>query len=258
MISAPPLDGLRLALGTLTAVPVRVGQADRATAGRAMALAPLVGAGLGLGAAVAGWAVRAWTGADPLAATAALAALAALSRGLHLDGLADTADGLGSNKPAAEALQVMKRSDIGPFGVVTLVFVVAAQIAALSNAYAHGRGTVALIVAAVAGRLAITVACTAPIPAARPDGLGAWVAGSVRPRTAIPVGVAAVAASVLLGFGVDAGTAVLAGSAVALGTAAALLLLVHCVRRLGGISGDVLGALVEVSVTGALVVLAVN
>ncbi|GAA3105764.1 hypothetical protein GCM10020254_59560 [Streptomyces goshikiensis] len=61
---------------------------------------------------------------------------AALTRGLHLDGLADTADGLGSAKPAEDALRIMKQSDIGPFGVVTLLLVLLIQAAALADVYA--------------------------------------------------------------------------------------------------------------------------
>ncbi|MYR56245.1 adenosylcobinamide-GDP ribazoletransferase, partial [Streptomyces sp. SID625] len=76
-------------------------------------------------------------GAAPLLAAVVTAAVpAVLTRGLHLDGLADTADGLGSGKPAADALRIMKQSDIGPFGVITLLFVLLAQVAALTQAYA--------------------------------------------------------------------------------------------------------------------------
>jgi adenosylcobinamide-GDP ribazoletransferase len=256
MISAPPLDGLRLAVGTLTAVPVRVENADRRVAGQAMALAPVVG--LGLLAGAVGLAARWWTDSAAVAAVAAVAALAALTRGLHLDGLADTADGLGSSKPAEEALEIMKRSDVGPFGVVTLVLTMAAQIAFLATAYTSGRGFAAVIVAAVVGRLAITVGCTAPIPSARSEGLGAWVAGSVRLRTAVPVGVAAAVACGLLGLVVDAKTAVLCVTGAVVGVAAALFLLNQCIQRFGGITGDVLGALVEVAATAALLVLAFN
>src|SRR5216683_700938 len=107
----------------------------------AMTWAPLIGLALG------GIAALVLTGADRLlhtgplvGAALAVAALALLTRGLHLDGLADLADGLGSGKPAADALDIMKRSDIGPFGVVTLVLTVFIQIAALAHAEAAGRG----------------------------------------------------------------------------------------------------------------------
>ncbi|NUP76887.1 MAG: adenosylcobinamide-GDP ribazoletransferase [Nonomuraea sp.] len=237
--------GLRLAIGTLSAVPVRVERVDRAVAGQAMAAAPAVGLALG---AVAGTAVF-LPGPPLLGAALALGLLAALTRGLHLDGLADLADGLGSGKPAPEALDIMKKSDIGPFGVMTLLLTLLVQAAALS-----GAGYPALLTACVAGRLALPWACRASVPAARPGGLGAMVAGTVRDSTAWLVTLAALA--VTAGLGLATGTLVLP-FALAAGLGAALVLLRHARRRLGGITGDVLGALVETGTAAALVVCAV-
>ncbi|NEA17866.1 adenosylcobinamide-GDP ribazoletransferase, partial [Streptomyces halstedii] len=96
--------GVRFAFGTLTVLPVRVSRWDRGTARAGMLCAPLAGLVVGLLAAVPG-ALLSLAGASPLLAAVASAALpAALTRGLHLDGLADTADGLGSGKPAEDAL----------------------------------------------------------------------------------------------------------------------------------------------------------
>jgi adenosylcobinamide-GDP ribazoletransferase len=250
------LPGLRLAIGTLSILRVPVDAADRRTAGRAMACAPLVGLGLGLAAAGVGRAMLAYCGSTFLAAVAALGALAALTRALHLDGLADVADALGSAKPRAQALEIMKRSDIGPFGVVTLILVLGLQIGAITSAYAHQRGSLAIVVAAVAGRLAITLACTPRVPSARPDGLGAWVAGSVSGRTAAAVAACCVVGCALLGLVRGTSAAWLAGAACVAGVGCALALLRRCVGRFGGITGDVLGALVEAAAAGALLVLA--
>lgn len=251
-----PLPGLRLAVGTLSILRVPVDAADRRTVGRAMAGAPVVGLGLGLAAAAAGWAARAYTGSTFLAAVAAVAALAALTRALHLDGLADVADGLGSAKPRDEALSIMKRSDIGPFGVVTLILLLGLQIGAINAAYAHQRGGLAVIVAAVTGRLAITLACTPRVPSARGTGLGAWVAGSVSGVTAATVSVCCAGVCVALGLIRGADAAWLSGLGCVVGVGCALALLRRCVVRFGGITGDVLGALVETATTGALLVLA--
>ena len=248
--------GLRLAIGTLSILRIRVDAADRDTAGRAMACAPLVGAGIGVVAAVVGWAARTYTDSIILAAVAAVATYAVVTRALHLDGLADVADGLGSAKPREQALEIMKRSDIGPFGVVTLILVLGLQIAGVTSAYAHHRGSLAIIIAAVTGRLAVSLACTPRIPSARPDGLGAWVAGSVRTGKAVVVAGVCVAGCFGLGYARGLGTAVLAGVACVVGVACALALLQRCVTRFGGITGDVLGALVETGAAGALLVLA--
>lgn len=248
----PAGEGLRLALSLLTVLPVRCGRVDRDTARAAMALAPVAGLAAGLAAAVV-TALAGLAGAGGLLAAAlAVAAMAAISRGLHLDGLADLADGLGSGRPADEALSIMKRSDIGPFGVVTLVLTLLIQVSALAQA--PHRAT-AVTIAAVTGRLAVTWACRVAVPAARPDGLGALVAGTVR-RGAALAATAAVAAGAA-GAGLVTGGprgAIFALLAVAAGLAVAAALLRHAVRRLGGLTGDVLGALVETSVTAALIV----
>ncbi|MCE7081540.1 adenosylcobinamide-GDP ribazoletransferase [Streptomyces sp. ST2-7A] len=269
-----PTDGPRFALGTLTILPVRVRRWDRAAARAGMGWAPLAGLVVGVAAGTAGaGAVAAGTG-TLLGAVAAVAVPAVLTRGLHLDGLADVADGLGSGKPADEALRIMKRSDIGPFGVVTLVLVLLGQVAAAQALFAHGwaMGATAVCLAHVTGRTALTLAARRGVPAARPGGLGAMVAGTV-PRTGAMLRTGAVT---LLGAGAGAvagaagppgvpaggvGGAVLggvAGAAVVIcGTVVSEAVLRRCRRRLGGVTGDVFGALAESATTTALVVAAV-
>src|SRR5687767_1032078 len=96
------LHGVRFAFGTLTVLPVRVTRWDRDAARAGMLCAPLAGLVVGLVAAALGG-VLLLLGAGPVLAAVATAAVpAVLTRGLHLDGLADTADGLGSGKPAED------------------------------------------------------------------------------------------------------------------------------------------------------------
>jgi adenosylcobinamide-GDP ribazoletransferase len=250
------LDGPRLAVTLLTAIPLPGGRSarpapSRRAAAAAMAWAPAVGLLLGAAAAVVLELAGRWGHAGPLlAAVLAVATLAAGSRALHLDGLADTADGLGSRQPAEAALAMMKRSDIGPFGVVTLVLTLGIQVAALAQAQALGRGAPAVIAAAVTGRLALPWACRRGVPAARGTGLGALVAGTVPP--AVPVLLTAAALAAAWAFGI------VVMIAVAAGLAAALALTALAVRRLGGITGDVLGALVEVATAACLLVTALS
>lgn len=256
------LDGIRLAFSTLTALPIGPPKrVERATAGRAMAAAPLVGVALGLAAAGAAWAAWWWCASPLTSAVVGIATWAAGTRGLHLDGLADTADGLGlgRTRPAADALRVMKASDIGPFGVVTLVLVLLAQAALLTTAWQHGPGfgAAALVVATTTGRLAITWGCRRGVPSARPEGLGAWVAESVSRPTLAVTGISVLVAATLAGLLVaDGSRVVLWPLAVVIGVAASGVLLRHTVHRFNGITGDVLGALVEVAATAALFVLA--
>jgi adenosylcobinamide-GDP ribazoletransferase len=281
------MDGLKFAIGTLTVFPVRVERVDRAVAGRAMMLAPLVGALLGIVVSVPLAALNWLSGPGLLAPALAVGALALLTRGLHLDGLADLADGLGSGKPAPQALEIMRRSDIGPFGVVTLLCAVLIQVTALAETATAA--VPALVTACVTGRLALTWACRDTVPAARPGGLGAMVAGTVRRSAALGVTAIALLAVALAGYTWTLGAPpiaehagyvmetrsveiysqalpaaapgpppamVLPGAALA-GLAVSWPLLRRARRRLGGITGDVLGALVEVSAATTLVICAV-
>lgn len=154
----------------------------------------------------------------------------------------------------------MKQSDIGPFGVITLLFVLLAQVAVLQQLYAQGwvQGAVAAVASAAVARLALTLASRRGVPAARPEGLGAAVAGTVPGAGAVVVAALAVAlcagAGALLG-GYGALRYALAALAA---LAVAQLLLRHCVRRFGGVTGDVFGALAETAATVTLVGLALG
>ncbi|MET7684455.1 adenosylcobinamide-GDP ribazoletransferase [Streptomyces sp. NPDC005423] len=247
--------GLRFAFGTLTVLPVRVTRWDREAARGGMLCAPLAGLVVGGCSAALGVLLLLLGAGAPLAAVATVAVPAVLTRGLHLDGLADTADGLGSGKPAEDALRIMKQSDIGPFGVLTVVLVLLAQTAALAQLYGDSwtRGAVAAVVSALAGRLALTLAARAGVPAARPEGLGAAVAGVVPVAWALTVTLGCVVAAGAAGLAL--GTYYGVAPALVLALCAAELLLRRCGRRFGGVTGDVFGALTETAATAALVVL---
>ncbi len=272
--------GLRLALTTFTVLPLRGGRVDRAAAGTAMALAPLVGAGLG--AVLAGLGLGLTALGTPVLVVAVLVVLAEwlLTRGLHVDGLADTVDGLGSYRDRDRALAIMRSPEIGPFAVAAIgvdlllrVACLAALLAGVAGDDPFDRPTfdgivvvtgapgadssatgwtvlVALVCVAATGRLAVTFACRPGVPSARPGGLGALVAGAAPLWTAL-AGLVAVAALAVLAVPDRPWQGPLA-VLVALGLAE--LLRWHAARRLGGITGDVLGALVEVATLGALMV----
>jgi adenosylcobinamide-GDP ribazoletransferase len=245
-------------IGVLTAIPVsRVSRRRSATLG----LAPVVGVLLGL---LAGGSVLAghWLFPGPAGAllTAALtiAMLGLATRGLHLDGLADTADGFGPLGDPAAGLAVMRRSDIGAFGVAALVLTLFIDCAALARDITAGRGFACVLVAVVAGRLAMTWAGVPGVPAARPDGLGAWVAGSVpRPVAWAFTGAALAGTLAPAAFGAGPLAARLTGALIA-ALAAALILRRRAVRRFGGITGDILGAGCELAVAAALLVTAIR
>jgi len=247
-------DGLRFALGMFTRVPVPAPrQLSFRTTAWGICLAPLVGLLLGFlaeGLALATrWAIPGWDD-RLLVAVIAIAALAALSGGIHLDGLTDTADGLAAGTDADRALAIMRRSDVGALGVVVLVLVLLMQVAALNTALLAGRGTLALVGGAMVSRLAIVWACRRGTKAARREGLGAAVIGSVPLSavlfvtvvTAIVLAVGAVAEDdVTRSFVVNVLVALV------LSLAAGEALRRYCQRRLGGLTGDVLGAINELT-----------
>jgi len=242
-------NALRLAFGTFTRIPVPTPTSvDRSVAGQAIALAPFTAAVLALLCAIPLMFV--YTDApNALLAIMSIALLAWLTRGMHLDGLADVADGLGSNKPAALALEIARKSDIGPFGVITLVVALALQVVALTACLDRGNGFLAFVTAMLVSRTALTWGCIKGWPAARDQGLGAMVAQSTPIAVPIIWTVLALCGS-YLAFG-------FAGAgATTLGVISAIVLLNITNRRFGGVTGDVFGAVIEVSMTGALVVLA--
>lgn len=263
-------DGLRLAVGTFTRVPVRPpSRLDRETARDAMLWGPFVGAVLALPAALLLLGVDVVApSARLLGAALAIALLAWATRGLHLDGLADVADALGvknqgdDDATRARRLAVMKAPETGVFGVLAVLLTVLVQVAALTSAESAPDAAAALVVSVAAGRLAVVWMCARGIPSARTDGLGAFVAGSVPRGAAAVVTVVVLVLAMLLGQQLDRadGPAALTclvalGAAAALGTLLAWWWAARLARRaFGGITGDLLGAACEVATTMSLLV----
>jgi adenosylcobinamide-GDP ribazoletransferase len=248
-------DAATLALSLFSIAPVRARTTGRRTAARALILAPVVGLLIGgiVGGIVLGLSAL---GAPPLlAGLAGVATGAGLTRGLHLDGLADLADGLGSYGGPERMLAVMKDPSTGAFGVITLIVALGAQAAALPAVLGRGPwGVLAVALAVAAGRASFTWCARTTVPAAAPGGLGALVAGSQRPVVPLVWGLVLAAASVVA----VPGRLWLGPVALVVAAGAAVALSRHAIRRLGGVNGDVFGGVCEVTVTTALAVLALG
>ena len=238
--------GVKLALTTLTVVPLRAPRVDRRAAAVAMSIAPVVGALLGLVLAGILASLIALDAPPLVAGGVTVAAAALLTRGLHLDGLADTTDALGSYRGGRDALAIMKKPDVGPFGVTAIALTVLIQAAAVAAIHPW-----TVVSAYASGRLAVTAACRRGVEAARPVGLGALVAGTVPVPVAVGVAAAVAAGAV---WAVPGRPWQGPGAAVA-ALLVAVLVVRHCVRRFGGLTGDVIGAAVEAATTTALVAL---
>jgi adenosylcobinamide-GDP ribazoletransferase len=200
---------------------------------------PLVGAGIGaVVGGIAGAAADSLTA--PLAALLALAAGAVLTGVLHLDGLADTADALGADT-RERALEIMRDHSIGAYGGVALVLDLGAKAAALAALADRGVVLRWAVCACAAARVA-PVVLSAALPYARATpgtGSALGAAGWIRSGVA-----AAIAAALCVWL--DAAWTLAAAAAVTVAVA------VGARRWLGGITGDVLGAAVELSELAAL------
>jgi adenosylcobinamide-GDP ribazoletransferase len=238
------LDGAVLAITFLTILPLRV--RERADdGGTAPAWYPLVGAALGASAGGVFAAAEPGLGA-PVAAVLALTALVVLTGGLHQDGLADCADGMGARGDRGRRLAVMRDPAIGTFGMLALLLWALALVASLAQ-LSRGEAVAALATAAAIGRWSALLHARWARPA-RADGLGSAFAPST--LAVILAGITAVAVAVVAEPGsavAVAGTGVLVAAAVSAWSR----------RALGGRTGDTLGATVAVTeVAVILVVLA--
>jgi adenosylcobinamide-GDP ribazoletransferase len=225
---------------------------------------PLVGALVGGLAAVPMLVASAVAGpeADPglgvLAAVGALAVGALVSGFLHLDGLADTADALLA-PDRARAEEARRDPAVGPAGAVTLILVIAGEIAATVTLWdaAPSAAAAALVMSAVVARTVpvISVRTVASGSGGATTGLGDWFASQVQMRDVVVAVLVAVAIGVLVvavaAWDVRIGVAAVAGGAVGVGVAAWLA------RARGRLDGDGLGATIELTALAVLVLASV-
>ncbi len=173
----------------------------------------------------------------PVATVVDLAFLAVASGGLHLDGLADATDGLFAGGDRERRLAAMRDSRTGAFGAVSVTLVLLLEFAALS-VVASGDRAIALILAATLSRWAMSLAVWA-FAAARALGLGAAFAREV---TVVDIVIASATMGVIVGAVAPmlvGGTGVLVAGGLALGVGS------FAVARVGGLTGDVYGAIGE-------------
>jgi adenosylcobinamide-GDP ribazoletransferase len=208
---------------------------------------PLVGAVLGaLAAAVASAAL--WLGVTPgVTAALVLATGALLTGGLHEDGLSDTADGLFGGWTRERRLEIMKDSRVGSYGVLALVLVTLARWSALTALMVHGGHWAALVATGALSRAPMAL-IMALLPNARGTGLS-HATGQPSPAVAlVAVAIAAAMTGALVGW---AAVPMLAAAAVTM-----VALAVVALRKIGGQTGDILGASQQLVEVACLTVLA--
>jgi adenosylcobinamide-GDP ribazoletransferase len=228
---------LGLAFRYLTIAPIPAGaHVEPTTLGRAAAWFPLIGLALGL--VVAG-AERVISALFPALLDALLTVTLwkLLTGGLHLDGLADCLDGL-VGRDAAERLRIMRDSRIGAFGAIGLILFLLLEVAAVSELSSETRWHALIAAPALARAIPPLVAWI--FPSATPLGQGAMFrSGLTRARVLVALALGAAIAFAALGV---TGLVV-----VVLAVAVGLVLGWFFTRQLGGVTGDVLGATIEVA-----------
>ena len=228
------------ALRFLTLVPISWrAEEDQHHFARALAFFPVVGGLIGACGALLAALLLAWF-PQPVAAVLILIYLAFISGCLHLDGLADSADGLLSSRPREAALAIMKDSRTGAMGVVMVVCLFLGKFAALS-AMAPEYFCLAVFFMPLAGRCAILLSMARLRYARAEGGLGALFYSHDSKNAALLALLALIAA-----------LAVLAPGRLAIAAIAGLLTVNFlfnrwCRTRLGGATGDTLGAVCELS-----------
>ncbi|MCS7002189.1 MAG: adenosylcobinamide-GDP ribazoletransferase [Dehalococcoidia bacterium] len=236
------MNGFWAACQFLTVVPTPSGAAELASAVR---WTPLIGALIGGALVGIDWALQPLLGPFTVAALLTVA-LATITGGLHLDGLADCADGLLAHRDPDGRRAIMKDPRIGSFGATAIALVLIAKAAALTELSGPTR-LPSLMIAPALGRWAMVLQSRL-FPPATPDGMGAaWRHGATWPVVIVN----GVGLSVVAAIGLGAAAVVV----MAVGVASALTIGWFATRQIHGVTGDVLGATVELAEAAALVAL---
>lgn len=232
-------DGLRRAFGFLTIYPLRASDTwTPETLGSSMVYYPLVGTCIGL----ALWILAALLHVvfpPPIVSVLLLASLLLVTGGLHIDGLADTVDGLSGSYNREDALRIFKDPHVGSMAVVAVVVILLVKYACLTALPRDALGPVLVLMATLSRYAMVQMACFSPY--ARPTGgLGEPFVRGIRSEHH------------LLALGLALGSVVLFGGlrGLCIGVLVGLATLglqVYFRQRLGGITGDVLGTTNELN-----------
>ncbi|AOH47832.1 cobalamin 5'-phosphate synthase [Selenomonas sp. oral taxon 920] len=212
--------------------------------GRSTRFFPLVGLVLGICYALAAWLLVYFIGMRTLTAVLLLILPLLLTGGLHADGFMDTADGVFSGRERERKLEIMKDSRVGSFGVVSFVLLMFLQFALLLDMHPFLL-VPALFIMPIIGRMAMVLAI-ACFPYARADGMGKTFADMADRKTIVTASVMTVVFVLPCGL--------LAFVALMLGILFALLFCRAMTTTLGGVTGDVYGAVTVLTETLVLAI----
>jgi len=242
------LHDVRAAFGLLTRLPVPVDTALATARGASASWAyPLVGVGVALLAGFMSALLIAMGVPTAVAAAVCIATLTITTGAMHEDGLADTADGLWGGWDRARRLAIMKDSHIGAYGVIALILSLLIHWSALNSLFAQGHIFAPLVVMAALSR-ANMVLIMHVLPNARDTGLSQTVGRPARKTTFVAIGIAALTSLICIGLSVFAALLIALCAALSCGLIAQ--------RKIGGQTGDILGATQQVSQIAVIATLA--
>lgn len=248
---------LAAALAWMTVLPVpgslQPSPVTRTDGARIIARVPVAGAVIGALVVALAWCAHAAGPPTILVGALSVGGAALLTRGMHLDGFADCVDGLGSYGPPERAREIMRQGTVGPFGAAALALLMIAGSAAVGGLADRG-AWLAIGVAVGASRVAAVLGCRRGWAPSNPDGFGALTAGT----QGLAPQVLWVTAALAVAIPAVPGRPWQGPLAVAVALLLAVLAMRHCVRRFGGMSGDVLGFGIELATVVALIGLCIT
>ncbi len=234
---------------TIFPVPGKLGTSEQDLAG-SLPYFPVVGVVAGGAAALLGWCL--WQLLPPVVAAVVMVLfLLAVSGGFHLDGLADCADGFFSARPRERMLEIMRDSHVGAMGVIALIMILLLKITALASLERHD-ALVALFLMPLAGRC-LMVVVMALLPYVRQEGIATLF---YKDEKALPYWALWAAGLYYCGLWYTAG---IRGVGVGVFSCLAIAcFIILCKAKIGGATGDVLGASCELAETAVALSFAVS
>lgn len=245
-------DGWWWAVGTLTVLPTGRFDTSPAAARVMIMVAPFAVLPLALLAGAATLAGRVLGAPDLIVGLLVVGLLVAGTRAMHVDGLADVADGFGGGWTPERARELLKRGDIGPMALVALVVSLGLQVVAVGELVREPRGWLLVIGTVVLSRWAFALCCREDVPAMPGSDLGHALAGRLPTALAMLCVVGIVGGCALLGW--YAGESAWRGAQIGLAALVVVLWLINRSKRVfGGVNGDVMGASIELAMTTMLI-----
>lgn len=243
------MQAFRLALSFLTILPGGISEEiDKDVFNKSIKYFPVVGLLIGL-ILLAAYTLISPRLEEPALSMLIITILIIVTRALHLDGVADTFDGMLGGRDKDRILEIMKDSRVGSFGVVAIVLVIALKVAFLST-MPESIKQLSLVLMPVIGRWSAYYAILTQ-PRARNDGLGSLF---IQKR-----GLWQLAPVSIIAFGLAGVLLKMTIVAMILALAAFLFSYIRLVnKKIGGMTGDTLGAIIELSEVVVLIALAVG